>query len=126
MYRRFNIYLSQSVEKLLLQKCKCYFFGKFYTKNIPFSKLLEMKTRLVLATEKKEIEQWTDLPFIPRRHDWFNVKDIFTVDELKDIKKSSAMWSGEKGVVQSIEYRHDDNDYYIEVLIRCEDENIVS
>lgn len=85
-----------------------------------------MKTRLVLATEKKEIEQWTDLPFIPRRHDWFNVKDIFTVDELKDIKKSSAMWSGEKGVVQSIEYRHDENDYYIEVLIRCEDENIVS
>lgn len=37
-----------------------------------------MKTKLVLSTEKIKTEQWTDLPFLPRMDDWFNVKDILT------------------------------------------------
>jgi len=85
-----------------------------------------MKTKLVLSTEKIETEQWTDLPFIPRMDDWFNVKDILTTEEIDDIKKNAFSWSGEKGKVQSIEYRHDDNDYYVEVCIKCEDKSLVS
>jgi hypothetical protein len=85
-----------------------------------------MKTKLVLSTEKNETEQWTYLPFIPRIHDWFNVKDLLTKEEIEEIKRNSISWSGEKGKVQSVEYRHDDNEFYIEINIRCEDKSLVS
>ena len=85
-----------------------------------------MKTKLVLTTEKNETEQWTVLPFIPRIDDWFNVKDIFTDEEIDNIRKSASEWSGEIGKVRSVIYRHDDNEFYVEVKIWCEDKSLVS
>jgi len=43
-------------------------------------------------------------------------------EEIATIKKSAKRWSGIKGIIKSIEYRHDDNDYYVEINIICEDE----
>ena len=80
-----------------------------------------MKTKLILSTTKKKFEQWTNLPVIPRLNEWFNVQDILMNNEISAIKKSATSWSGTRGKVQSVEYRHDDNDFYIEVFILCED-----
>jgi hypothetical protein len=80
-----------------------------------------MKTKLILSTRKSNFEQWTNLPIIPRLKEWFNVEDILKIDEITEIKESSHNWSGIKGVVQSVEYRHDDNDFYTEIKILCED-----
>lgn len=80
-----------------------------------------MKTKLIFFTETKGIEQWTDLPFTPRINEWFNLQDILLPDEIESIKQSAQCWSCNKGVVQSVEYRHDDNEFYSEVCILCED-----
>jgi hypothetical protein len=80
-----------------------------------------MKTKLIFSTETKDTECWTDLTFVPRVHEWFNVQDILKDEELEMIKKSAICWSGAKGIIQSVEYRRDSNDFYVEVFIWCED-----
>ncbi len=81
-----------------------------------------MKTKLVLATETKDMDFWTELPFVPRINEWFNVQDILQVKELEDLRNQSRCWSGEKGVIQSVEYHHAAIDgYFVEVVIWCED-----
>jgi hypothetical protein len=67
------------------------------------------------------MEQWTDLTFIPRIQEWFNVQDILKTEELYLIKKSANCWSGVRGIIESVEYRHDDNNFYVEVFVWCED-----
>jgi hypothetical protein len=80
-----------------------------------------MKTKLIFSTEKKEMEQWTDLPFIPRINEWLNVVDILKKEELVEIYQSATCWSTSRGSILSVEYRHDDNDFYVEIYVWCED-----
>ena len=80
-----------------------------------------MKTKLLLSTSGKCEEIWTNLPFIPRISEWFNVSDLLNADELMALVKASKGWSSGKGIVQSVEYRHDDNEFYTEVVVGCED-----
>ncbi len=80
-----------------------------------------MKTKLIISTKSWNTECWTNLPFSPRIGEWFNLQDIFTTDEISEIKASANCWSGVRGMVQSVEYRHDDNEFYAEVVLECED-----
>jgi hypothetical protein len=80
-----------------------------------------MKTKLIFSTENKDIEQWTDLPFIPRINEWLNVVDILKKEEIIVIQQAARCWSGIHGTIQSVEYRHDENDFYAEVFVWCED-----
>ncbi|HPT20535.1 MAG TPA: hypothetical protein PLR88_01200 [Bacteroidales bacterium] len=80
-----------------------------------------MKTKLIFSTEKREIDYWSNLPFIPRIDEMINVKDILKNEEVNEIQKSAYCWSGIHGKVKSVEYRHDDNEFYIEMIIMCED-----
>ena len=80
-----------------------------------------MKAKLIFSTETKDTEQWTDLAFVPRMHEWFNVQDILKTDEIEMIKQSANCWSGVRGSIESVEYRHDDKKFYIVVFIWCED-----
>ncbi len=79
-----------------------------------------METKLIFATTTIHKEFWTHLPFTPHINEWFNVKDILMHDELKEIISSAKNWSGTKGIIESVEYRHNDNDFYAEVTVRCE------
>lgn len=80
-----------------------------------------VKTKLIFSTEVKDTEYWTDLPFIPRINEWFNVIDILKKEELVTIWQSAQNWSGVHGTIQSVEYRRDDKDYYVEIYVWCED-----
>ena len=80
-----------------------------------------MKTKLIFSTEKKDFEYWTKLSFIPRKKEWFNVQDFLNPEKLNEIKETTFCWSGEKGIVQSVEYRHNKKQFYVEVYIWCED-----
>ena len=80
-----------------------------------------MKTKLIFSTKTSSTGQWTVLPFIPRINERLNVQDILKPDEIENIKSSAQHWSGIYGKIQSIEYRHDDNDFYTEINILCED-----
>ncbi len=80
-----------------------------------------MKTKLVFSTETTDTECWTDLPFIPRIDEWFNVVDILKEEEIRHIHKSAYCWTGIRGTVQSVEYRHNNNDFYAEIYVWCED-----
>lgn len=80
-----------------------------------------MKTKFIFSTETKDTEQWTDLPFVPRINEWINVVDMLKKEELGAILQSAKCWSGYRGAIQSVEYRHDNNDFYAEVFVWCED-----
>ncbi len=80
-----------------------------------------MKTKLIFSTYKGQTECWTEMPFTPRLNELINVKDILLVEEIQEITRLARNWSGEKGVVQSVEYRHDDNEFYPEIRVLCED-----
>ena len=83
--------------------------------------MIPIKTKLILATKGGQYVIWTSLPFIPRISEHFNVQDLLLTKELDQIKSSANKWSGSWGTIKSIEYRHDDNDFYVESLIWCED-----
>jgi hypothetical protein len=80
-----------------------------------------MKTKLILCTCKKNFEQWTELPFVPRINEWLNIREILGKDEITTIKQSSDNWSGIRSIIWSVEYRHNDDGYYIEIVALCED-----
>jgi hypothetical protein len=80
-----------------------------------------MKAKLIFSTETKETEQWVDMPFIPRINEWVNIVDILKKEEIVSMYQSARCWSGNHGTVQSIEYRYDDIQFYVEVNIWCED-----
>lgn len=80
-----------------------------------------MKTKLIFKTSNFSSEFWTEMPFTPRINEFINVKDILLTNEIQEIKKAASNWSGEKGVVKSVEYRHDDNEFYPEINVLCED-----
>jgi hypothetical protein len=80
-----------------------------------------MNTKLILSTERKDTEYWVDLPFVPRINEWMNVQDILKSSELQGILNSTHCWSGVRGVIQSVEYRFQNNEYYAEIFIWCED-----
>ena len=80
-----------------------------------------MKTKLLFSTETNDMEIGIDLPFIPRINEWFNVKDILKAEEMEYIKKSAHCWSGVRGTVQSVEYCKDEEGFYAEVYVWCED-----
>jgi hypothetical protein len=81
-----------------------------------------MKTKLILLTENKKLVCWTELPFNHRINELLNVQDILKKEEIDEIKQSAKQWSGITGIIKSIEYRHDDNDYFTEVRIWCENQ----
>jgi hypothetical protein len=80
-----------------------------------------MKTKLIFSTKTKDTEQWTDIPVIPRLSEWINISDILREKEIVRIKQSAQCWSGVRGIVQSVEYRHDNNEFYVVIFIWCED-----
>jgi hypothetical protein len=80
-----------------------------------------MKTKLILSTQQREMEFMTILSFTPRIDEWFNIPDILKTDEWTELKQSAKCWTGIHGTVKSVEYRHDENDFYQEIKIRCED-----
>lgn len=79
-----------------------------------------MKTKLIFSTEANDTVQWTFFSFIPRIGEWLNVHDILKKDEIENIKASAYSWPGIRGKIESVEYRHDDNDFYVEIIIWCE------
>lgn len=80
-----------------------------------------MNVKLIFSTETKDTEQWTDLPFIPHTGEWVNIREILNTEKIEEIKQSAQCWSGIRGAVQSVEYRHDANDFYAEIYVWCED-----
>lgn len=80
-----------------------------------------MKSKIIFSTETKDTEHWFDIPFIPRVKEWFCVSDFLKKDDLANIKKSAKCWSEDRGIVQSIEYRYDEKDFYVEMYVWCED-----
>ncbi|MGE0079600.1 MAG: hypothetical protein AB7S48_17195 [Bacteroidales bacterium] len=80
-----------------------------------------METKLMFSNESQNFEQRTDIPFIPRINEWvINTNNILKPMEMLEIKQSSRYWPGIKSVAQSVEYQHADNEFYVEVYIRCE------
>ena len=59
-------------------------------------------------------------------NDYQEAVEVLKEDEIESIKTSANNWSGIRGIVKSVEYRHDDNDFYIEICIRCENISLVS
>jgi hypothetical protein len=80
-----------------------------------------MKTKLIFTTTSKNSECWTDIPFIPRINEWVNVNDILKKTEVDELKYSAKNWSGVRSIVKSVEYRHDENEFYSEISLLCED-----
>ncbi len=80
-----------------------------------------MKTKLILSNHSRSVEHWDDLPIIPRMKEWINVTDFIPNRELTELKFSANCWSGEKGVVDVVEYRKNNDGVYAELLVWCED-----
>ena len=80
-----------------------------------------MKIKLILSTENKDIEHWTELPYVPRINEWINLQDMLKTNELEIIRNAAICWSGSKSIVQSIEYRHNGSEFYPEIYVWCED-----
>jgi len=80
-----------------------------------------LKIKLIFSTETKDTECWIDLPFIPRANEWVNAPDMLKEEDFDTILQSAQCWSGSHGIVQSVEYRRDNSEFYVELCIWCED-----
>lgn len=80
-----------------------------------------MKTKLICSTEKGEVGIWTDLPVLPQINHWIRVKEFVNEEEYKKIIQLAECWSGEKGVIESVEFRKNNEMHFMELLVWCED-----
>jgi hypothetical protein len=80
-----------------------------------------MKIKMIAANERRDTDFQIDCPFIPRINEWINIHDLLSVEQINEIKKSAFCWSGEKGIVQSVEYRRNGGDFFVELYVWCED-----
>jgi|WetSurMetagenome_2_1015567.scaffolds.fasta_scaffold1556531_1 hypothetical protein len=80
-----------------------------------------MKTKLVLITDTDQIECITELGIVPQMHEWFNLQDILKPVELEKIKQTANCWSGLQGTIEFVEFKQDNNDFYPEIHVLCED-----
>jgi hypothetical protein len=80
-----------------------------------------MKTRIVFSTETNDSDFMFDLPIIPRIGEYFKVNDFLNLTQLAAIKETAQCWSGNKGLVQSVEYCKNDDGVFVELYVWCED-----
>jgi hypothetical protein len=80
-----------------------------------------MKIRMIAANERRDTDFQIDYPYVPRINEWVNIRDMLPAEKVDEIKKSASCWSGEKGIVQSVEYRRTESDFFIELYVWCED-----
>ena len=80
-----------------------------------------MQTKLILSTENKDFESWLELPFVPRIGEWIAIPEFLNEEDLLEIKKSANCWSGDKGVVETVDYRKNSSEYHVEIIVWCED-----
>jgi hypothetical protein len=80
-----------------------------------------MKTRLVLSTEKNEIDHWLDMPLIPRVGEYLAINEMIDSNSLKMISLSASCWSGKLGRIERIEHHLDKDGAYVELFVWCED-----
>jgi|WetSurMetagenome_2_1015567.scaffolds.fasta_scaffold11076_2 hypothetical protein len=79
-----------------------------------------MTTKLIFTTGSKTIEYWTELPFIPRTHELFNVADILKEKDIENLKDTAVNWEGIHGTVHSVEYRfNDQKEFFMEIYVVC-------
>jgi len=80
-----------------------------------------MKTKIVFSTETSDSDFWFDLPIIPRIGEFLKAKDFIDANQLFAIQETANCWSGDKGLVQSVEYCKNDDGMYVEMYVWCED-----
>ena len=80
-----------------------------------------MKQRMIFSTETADMECLFELPFVPRIGEWIRLTDILDSKQVLTIQKTAVCWSGERGVVQSVEYCKNNDDFHTEIYVWCED-----
>jgi hypothetical protein len=82
-----------------------------------------IKTKFIFSTEKRDHEEWMDIPIVPRINEWIDVQSFFNsrVETLEHIKCAAICWSGIRGIVQSVEYKYLENGCFPEIVVWCED-----
>lgn len=80
-----------------------------------------MKTKIVFSTETSDNDFWFELPIIPRIGEFLKANDFLDDKQLYTIQKNANCWSGNKGLVQSVEYCKDNDEIYVEMYVWCED-----
>ena len=80
-----------------------------------------MKAKVVFATETSDKVTCLDFPVIPRTGETIKVNNFFGKSAYDEIKKSALCWSGERGVIQSVEYSKNEDGFYVEMYVWCED-----
>ena len=67
------------------------------------------------------IEKWVELDIIPRIEEWVETEDILSKSEHDITYENSTLWSGDIGTVWTVKLRKDENGFYYEIKILCED-----
>lgn len=81
-----------------------------------------MKLRIIISTETADKESLLiEYPVVPKIGEWIRLTDILDSKQVLAIQKTAVCWSGERGVVQSVEYRKDEDGFYAEIYLWCED-----
>jgi hypothetical protein len=80
-----------------------------------------MKTKIFFSTETNDSDFWFDLPIIPRIGEFFNAKDFLDTKQLFAIQETANCWSGNRGLVQSVQYCKNVEEMYVEIFVWCED-----
>jgi hypothetical protein len=79
-----------------------------------------MITKLIFTTGSRNIEYWTELPFIPRTNELFNVADILNKQDIEKLKDTAVSWEGIHGTILSVEYRfNEQKDFFMEIYVVC-------
>ena len=76
----------------------------------------------VNEVKKNDVEKWIELDIIPRIDEWVEVIDILSENEYDITYDNSTLWSGDIGTVRTVSLRKDENGFYYEIRVICEDQ----
>lgn len=80
-----------------------------------------MKTKIIFSTENFDKEFWSEMPILPRIGESLRVCNFVSPDILNEIKSKTNCWSGERGLIQSLEYCKNNDEIFVEMFVWCED-----
>ncbi len=80
-----------------------------------------MKTKLIFSTETFKLERWLDLSVVPRVKEWLRVSEFIEKSDVIHLQNNALCWSGDKGIVDVVEYRRNEKGDYVELMVWCED-----
>ena len=76
---------------------------------------------MIFSTDTADMESMFEFSIIPGIGEFIRLTGFLNSKQIAGIQNSAVCWSGVRGIVRSVEYCKNDEGFYVEIYVWCED-----